>query len=79
MAEFHSVTTAGVFEGEDKTRQLNEVVCEHFLRQGMLDIAEQLNEVRKGSIHCVWCSGETFNLQKRCPNFFALRCTMLPV
>ncbi|XP_064602165.1 E3 ubiquitin-protein ligase RMND5A-like [Liolophura sinensis] len=44
VAEFHSVTTAGVFEGEDKSRQLNEVVCEHFLRQGMLDIAEQLNE-----------------------------------
>lgn len=35
----------GVFDGENATL-LNEVVCEHLLRQGRLDIAEQLIEVR---------------------------------
>ena len=36
----------GVFDGENATL-LNEVVCEHLLRQGRLDIAEQMTKVSK--------------------------------
>lgn len=43
-SDFSSITTAGAFEGDEKQKILNKVVCEHFLRQGMLDIAEALNE-----------------------------------
>lgn len=35
---------SGVFEGE-KAVLLNEVICEHLLRQGRLDIAEELIKV----------------------------------
>ncbi|RUS89327.1 hypothetical protein EGW08_002934 [Elysia chlorotica] len=42
--DFSAVITEGAFDGEWKQRLLNEVICEHFLRQGMLDIAESLNE-----------------------------------
>ncbi|XP_067656917.1 E3 ubiquitin-protein ligase RMND5A-like isoform X1 [Haliotis asinina] len=44
VSDFSAITTEGAFDGEDKQKLLNEVVCEHFLRQGMLDIAEALNE-----------------------------------
>ncbi|OWF43962.1 protein RMD5 homolog A-like [Mizuhopecten yessoensis] len=37
-----SIATDGAFEGTEKTHLLNEVVCEHFMRQGMLDIADAL-------------------------------------
>lgn len=37
--------TDGAFENESKTTLINHVICEHFLRQGMLDIAESLIEV----------------------------------
>ncbi|XP_012938231.1 E3 ubiquitin-protein ligase RMND5A [Aplysia californica] len=43
-SDFSAVITDGAFEGERKQRLLNEVICEHFFRQGMLDIAECLNE-----------------------------------
>ncbi|CAG5122496.1 unnamed protein product, partial [Candidula unifasciata] len=43
-SDFSAVITEGAFEGERRQRLLNEVICEHFLRQGMLDIAECLNE-----------------------------------
>lgn len=36
----------GVFDGENASL-LNEVLCEHLFRQGRLDIAEQLIEVRQ--------------------------------
>ena len=36
----------GVFDAENSSL-LNEVLCEHLLRQGRLDIAEQLIEVRQ--------------------------------
>ncbi|KAH9492944.1 E3 ubiquitin-protein transferase rmnd5a [Bulinus truncatus] len=44
ITDFSSVITEGAFDGEWRQRLLNEVICEHFLRQGMLDIAECLNE-----------------------------------
>lgn len=36
----------GVFDGENASL-LNEVLCEHLLRQGRLEIAEQLIKVRQ--------------------------------
>ena len=45
MSDFSAIITEGACEGERNQHLLNEVVCEHFLRQGMLDIAEALNEV----------------------------------
>lgn len=36
----------GVFDGENSSL-LNEVLCEHLLRQGRLEIAEQLIKVRQ--------------------------------
>lgn len=44
MSDYSSV--ARDFDEDDKIAMLNEVVCEHFLRQGKLDIAETLIEVR---------------------------------
>jgi hypothetical protein len=44
-SDFSAILTEGACEGEENQRMLNEVICEHFLRQGMLDIAEALNEV----------------------------------
>ncbi|XP_059171342.1 E3 ubiquitin-protein ligase RMND5A-like [Physella acuta] len=43
-SDFSAVVTDGAFDGEWRQRLLNEVICEHFLRQGMLDIAECLNQ-----------------------------------
>lgn len=34
----------GVFDGENATL-LNEVICEHLLRQGRLEIVEQMTKV----------------------------------
>lgn len=34
----------GVFDGENATL-LNEVICEHLLRQGRLEISEQMTKV----------------------------------
>ena len=45
MSDFSAVITDGAFENESKAVQINNVICEHFLRQGMLDIAESLIEV----------------------------------
>jgi len=45
VAEFSAVFTESAFEKEDCRELLNEIICEHFLRQGKLDIAEALNEV----------------------------------
>ena len=42
VCDFSSVVTEGAFEGEEQVSQLNNTICEHFLRQGMLDIAETL-------------------------------------
>jgi len=44
VSDFSSVVTEGAFDGDDQTAQINNVICEHFLRQGMLEIAESLIE-----------------------------------
>lgn len=49
VSDFSAVLTDGACEGEANRQLLNEVICEHFLRQGMLDIAEALNQVRDQS------------------------------
>ncbi|ESO86491.1 hypothetical protein LOTGIDRAFT_207069 [Lottia gigantea] len=43
ISDFTAVTP-DTFENEKNNNLLNEVICEHFLRQGMLDIAEALTE-----------------------------------
>ncbi|XP_076460917.1 E3 ubiquitin-protein ligase RMND5A-like [Babylonia areolata] len=44
VSDFSAILTEGACEGEVNQRLLNEIICEHFLRQGKLDIAEALNE-----------------------------------
>lgn len=43
--DFSAVVVDRAFEGQEKTILLNEVVCEHFMRQGMLDVADAVVEV----------------------------------
>ncbi|XP_022097753.1 protein RMD5 homolog A-like [Acanthaster planci] len=43
-SELIQLNSEQTFESPDRMRLLNEVICEHFLRQGMLDIAENLTE-----------------------------------
>lgn len=50
VSDFSAIITEGACEGEQNQHLLNEVICEHFLRQGMLDIAEALNEVSRTQI-----------------------------
>lgn len=45
VTEFSAVFTESAFEKEECQCLLNQIICEHFLRQGKLDIAEALNEV----------------------------------
>jgi hypothetical protein len=42
--DFNSIYVDGAFDSEESTKDINRVVCEHFLRQGQLDIAESLIE-----------------------------------
>ncbi|KAG8033876.1 hypothetical protein G9C98_008357 [Cotesia typhae] len=42
IADFASTSREDVFNGTEKTQLLNQVICQHFYRQGMLDIAEEL-------------------------------------
>ncbi|KAH3789465.1 hypothetical protein DPMN_167646, partial [Dreissena polymorpha] len=44
VSEFSAVFTESAFEKEECVELLNQIICEHFLRQGKLDIAEALNE-----------------------------------
>lgn len=45
VTDFSAVFTESALEKEDCKSLLNQIICEHFLRQGKLDIAEALNEV----------------------------------
>ncbi|XP_046749920.1 E3 ubiquitin-protein ligase RMND5A isoform X1 [Diprion similis] len=42
IADFASTSREDVFSGPEKTHLLNQVICQHFYRQGMLDIADEL-------------------------------------
>ncbi|KAG8235781.1 hypothetical protein J437_LFUL016310 [Ladona fulva] len=42
VSDFASTSREDVFLGPDKVQLLNQVICQHFYRQGMLDIAEEL-------------------------------------
>ncbi|GFY73126.1 e3 ubiquitin-protein ligase RMND5A [Trichonephila inaurata madagascariensis] len=42
VADFASTSNEDVFQGTENSKLLNQVISEHFLRQGMLDIAEEL-------------------------------------
>ena len=45
VSDLIDLNSEPTFETPERMRLLNEVVCEHFLRQGMLDIAEKLTQV----------------------------------
>lgn len=45
VADFASTSREDVFSSPDKVQLLNQVICQHFYRQGMLDIADELAEV----------------------------------
>lgn len=45
MSDFASTSREEVFSGPEKTMLLNQVICQHFYRQGMLDIADELAKV----------------------------------
>jgi len=47
VTEFSAVFAESAFEKEECKSLLNQIICEHFLRQGKLDIAEALNEVKQ--------------------------------
>ncbi|XP_054719859.1 LOW QUALITY PROTEIN: E3 ubiquitin-protein ligase RMND5A-like [Uloborus diversus] len=42
IADFASTSNEEVFQGNENVKLLNQVISEHFLRQGMLEIAEEL-------------------------------------
>ncbi|XP_063987024.1 E3 ubiquitin-protein ligase RMND5A isoform X1 [Diachasmimorpha longicaudata] len=42
IADFASTSREDVFNSAEKTHLLNQVICQHFYRQGMLDIADEL-------------------------------------
>ncbi|EFN90030.1 protein RMD5 homolog A isoform X2 [Harpegnathos saltator] len=42
IADFASTSREDVFCGPEKSHLLNQVICQHFYRQGMLDIADEL-------------------------------------
>lgn len=45
IADFASTSREDVFSGPEKSHLLNQVICQHFYRQGMLDIADELATV----------------------------------
>ena len=50
-SDFSSVSVEDIFCGEEREALLNQIICEHFLRQGKLDIAESLSEVTQNKVH----------------------------
>ena len=50
-SDFSSVSVEDIFCGEEREALLNQIICEHFLRQGKLDIAESLSEVTQNMNH----------------------------
>lgn len=55
IADFASTSREDVFCGPEKSHLLNQVICQHFYRQGMLDIADELASVSLLPI-CVICA-----------------------
>lgn len=45
IADFASTSREDVFSGPEKSHLLNQVICQHFYRHGMLDIAAELAAV----------------------------------
>jgi hypothetical protein len=44
VSDFDAMYVEGAFDGEDNQRQIDHVICEHFLRHGMLDVADCLEK-----------------------------------
>jgi hypothetical protein len=55
VADFASTSREDVFSAPDKVQLLNQVICQHFYRQGMLDIADELAQVNADA--CAHCHG----------------------
>jgi len=47
ISDYASVNNESLFESQTNNNLLNQVIVEHFLRQGMLEIAEQLTKEAK--------------------------------
>ena len=47
VSDFGSVLTDSAFDKELNVQEINQVIYEHFLRQGQLDIAQSLITVSK--------------------------------
>lgn len=45
IADFASTSREDVFSGPEKSHLLNQVICQHFYREGMLNIADELATV----------------------------------
>lgn len=50
VSDFASTSREEVFSGTEKVQLLNKVICQHFYRQGMIDIAEELAKVQRVSL-----------------------------
>ena len=63
-SDFSSVSVEDIFCGEEREALLNQIICEHFLRQGKLDIAESLSEVNRRTFNSftfiIWASERYF-------------------
>lgn len=51
-ADFGCISNDSVFSG-DKQQLVNEVICQHFFREGLLDIAEEFISVSQSA----WSGG----------------------
>lgn len=47
VADFSATCRDDVFAGTDKVQLLNEVICQHFYRQGLQDVADELAVVSR--------------------------------
>lgn len=49
VSDFASTSREDVFSSPEKIMLLNQVICQHFYRQGMLDIAQELAQVNSAT------------------------------
>lgn len=47
IADFAATSREDVFGSPEKIQMINKVICEHFCRQGMYDVAQELAKVRQ--------------------------------
>ncbi|KAF4518343.1 hypothetical protein B566_EDAN007070 [Ephemera danica] len=59
VSDFASTSREEVFSPPEKVQLLNKVICQHFYRQGMLDIAEEI--AKEANMETETCSKEPFS------------------